>query len=112
MGISKTENEPRETEMIQITINSPEWTTAELTAGFAEGETPEIGAEAADAMVAWLVLHTHETLPGWAFTAAGFTGTARADAVEKILSLISDATDYVIEHMDEIRADVAEDAKS
>lgn len=92
----------------QITISSPDWTTKEITADFAEGDSAEVATEAADVVMAYLILHTHEVLPGWSYTGNGsFTGEIRLDAVDKLTSLMMAAEDFVIERLDEIRAELA-----
>lgn len=95
--------------MMNIQITSSEWTTAEMTSDWAEDEalTVEQAAEAADTQSAWLILHTHERLAGWSFTPNGFSGPARSDAVDEIMSLITESVDYVLAHMDEITAEAA-----
>jgi hypothetical protein len=89
---------------MMIEITSPEWTIEEMAAGWADDETlaAEQITDCADTEAAWLVNHTGEYLPGWGFAHGTFSGPARSDAITEIMSLFVLASDYVIEHMDEI----------
>jgi hypothetical protein len=91
-----------------ISIQSAEWTHAEFQADWADDETTaDIAAACADAEYAYLINQAGTVLSGWQYDGlrGAFTGSARADAITLIGELICAAVDYVLEHVDEIRAD-------
>lgn len=97
---------------MMITISSPEFTIEGMRANWADDPSlsaAEIAA-CANAEYAWYVINVGERMRGWSFGVGGtFTGPARNDAVMEILDLRSDAADYVVERLYEIKADVAAD---
>jgi len=95
--------------MTIISINSPDWTIEAMRADWAD-DTSLTAAEVnacADAEYAYLINHTHESLRGWSYDGTGFTGSARNDALQLIGQLRSEAIDYVLSNLDEIRAELA-----
>jgi len=93
--------------MTKMTLTDPEWTLTETARGFADDETPTVARAAADAVYAWLVNNTAQRLPGWAYADGSFTGPARADALDAVLSLIVEANDHVIGWLPELRTECA-----
>lgn len=95
-----------------INITGEEFTIEYMRSDWADDTSmspAEINA-AADLEYAWLTNNTHEKMRGWSYTGTGFSGPARPDAVSLIFDLQVEATDYVIEHLDELRAEVAAEA--
>jgi len=92
-----------------ITITSPDWNIQAMADGWADDDTLTAAQarDCADAEYAWLINNTSARLRGWAFTGTGFSGPINKDAVTEILNLISDAVDYVLTMLDEIKAETS-----
>lgn len=92
----------------KMTIADTDWTTEEQAKCWADDDTltPEQCQRAADTAEAWLILHLHEQMRGWNYDGNGvFTGPADTEkAYGGLLAAWTDAIDYTIEHLDEIRA--------
>lgn len=92
--------------MNQMTITYEEATMAEQIEAWSEQETPEVAGNCADSHEAYLILN--QVAPGWRYEGNGtWAGEARKDIVSDIMTIMVEAADYVIEHLDEIRADAA-----
>jgi len=96
---------------ITMTLTDTDWTEAEMAAGWADdGTAAEVAALCAESEIAYLVNNTHKTMPGWTFSKGTFSGPSRKNAADDALGMIVEAVDYVVEHLDEIAAEVSEAA--
>lgn len=93
-----------------MTLTNADWSRADMVSVWADDETltDEQIADCADSQIAYIINNLHLSLPGWSYDAGAglFTGTTRYDSDPHalILDLMVDAADYVVEHLDEIRA--------
>lgn len=96
---------------MMITIISEAFTIADMRADWADDESLT-GAQVsacADAEYAYLVNEVGDKMRGWSFEGRGaFTGPARLDAISLIGELKIAAVDWVIEHLEEIKAEADE----
>lgn len=95
--------------MLEMTITIKDATYDESLAAWMDGGEPrETGQGCADLQEAWLVNETHTHIRGWRYVGNGtWTGEARGTIVDELLALHTEAIDYVVEHLDEIRAEAA-----
>jgi len=90
--------------MMRIEIKSTEWEIEEMTKSYMEDAsiTAAQARACADTEYAWLINNTGTKMSGWSFTGGVFSGQIRNDALSQIMSLLVEASDYVLEHLDEV----------
>jgi len=95
---------------IKMTIEDEDWTVLGFIGGWADDPTTtaQEAQLSADSQIAYLLNHTREIMPGWSFARGAFSGPNRKNAVDEIHSLLIASVDYVIERLDEIKAEAAE----
>jgi hypothetical protein len=97
---------------MMMVIKDSDWTLAGLAKSFEDEETPAVAIDAANTVHAWVIVNMSKHLGfGWTFTDGAFetpyTPNVSAPAV---LALMTEAIDFAVEHLDEIRAEAEAEA--
>jgi hypothetical protein len=91
--------------MMEMTITYKEATRDETIASWMEEETREVAEICADTQEAFFI---NTAIRNWRYEGNGtWAGKAHKDIVSDIMAIMVDAADYVVEHLDEIRAEAA-----
>lgn len=94
-------------------LRNADWTRADMALAWADDEslTAEQISDCTDSEIAFIINNLPEYLPGWSYDAKSGTYSGKyrpeVDFVGQVLSIICDAVDYVVDHLDEIKTEAA-----